>query len=166
MSFYAEVRKTDDLVIGVRERTAADAAQYPSGAEAILVEITRAQFDLFHSTGAYYNGSAIYRYKWVSPNLVTNPDTRPTVTFTPERIKADVDEVISVQIDHSDGLDGLIEFFLAGSPMRINFTTGTAMGVVIDTSKAIDFRVVSQAAFQIPTPLHVTVYSAKISRES
>ena len=163
MSFYAKVRKADDLVVGLSTLDPAQAANFPTDADVSLVEITQAQYDTANSQGLLYDGSDIPRFKWVDPDFVINPDTRPTVTFTPAEIKAEVgDKFITVQIDHSGGLDGLQEFFLAGVPTRIDFVAGTAASVPIDTDNPVEFFVTSQQAFQIPIPLHVTIYSLKI----
>lgn len=163
MAFYAKVRKTDDLVVGLSVLTAAQAAKFPTDADVALVEITEAQYDTANAPGLLYDGSDIPRFKWVDPDFVTNPDTRPTVTFTPAEIKAEVgDKFITVQIDHSGGLDGVQEFFLADVPTRITFSAGTAASVAIDTDNPVEFSVTSQQAFQIPVPLHVTIYSLKI----
>jgi len=166
MAFYAKVRKTDDLVVGLSVLDSAQAVKFPTDADVSLIEITQAQYDTANSTGLLYDGSDIPRYKWVDPNFVSNPDTRPVVIFTPSEIKAEIGDVVTVQIDHDGGLDGLQEFFLAGVPTRIDFVTGTAAAVAIDTSAAVEFRVTSQQAFQIPIPLHVTVYSRKIGPKS
>ena len=162
MSLYAIVRKTDDLVVGLRVLEPAQAANFPSGADVALIEITQGQYDTANSTGLKYDGSDIYRYKWVDPNFVVQPDTSPVVTFTPAEIKAEVGDVVTVQIDHAGGLDGLQEFFLVGVPTRIDFVSGVAAAVAIETSEPVDFFVTSQQAFQIPTPLHVTIYTRKI----
>ncbi len=162
MAFFAKVRKTDDLVVGLAVLEPAQAVNFPSDADVSLIEITKAQYDTANSTGLLYNGSDIPRFKWVDPDFVINPDTRPVVTFTPDRIKAEIGDVVTVQIDHSGGLDELQEFFLAGVPTRIDFVSGVAAAVAIETSEPVDFFVTSQQAFQIPTSLHVTVYSRKI----
>ena len=163
MAFYAKVRKADDLVVGLSVLDAAQAVKFPTDADVSLIEITEAQYDTANSLGLLYDGSDIPRFKWVDPDFVINPDTRPIVTFTPGEIKAEVgDKFIAVQIDHSGGLDGLQEFFLAGVPMRIDFVASVAAAVAIDTSAAVDFEVRGQQAFQVPIPLHVTVYTRKI----
>ena len=163
MAFYAKVRKTDDLVVGLSTLDLAQAVKFPTDADVALIEITEAQYITANSQGLLYDGSDIPRFKWVDPNFVINPDTRPTVTFAPTEIKAEVgDKFITVQIDHSGGLDGLQEFFLAGVPTRIDFVAGTAASVPIDTDNPVEFFVTGQQAFQIPTPLHVTIYSLKI----
>ncbi len=166
MALYAKVRKTDDLVVGLAVLDPSQAVNFPPDADVSLIEITQAQYDTANSTGLLYDGSDIPRYKWVDPNFVNNPDTRPTVTFTPAEIKAEVGGVVTVQIVHSGGLDGLQELFLAGVPTRIDFVLGTAAAVAIETSKPVEFLVNSQQAFRIPVPLHVTVYSRKIGPES
>ena len=162
MAFYAKVRKTDDLVVGLSVLDASQAANFPSDADVSLVEITEAQYTTASGAGLLHDGSDIPKFKWVDPDFVANPDTRPTVTFTPAEIKAEVGDVVTVQIFHDGGLDGLQEFFLAGVPTRIDFVTGTATAVAIETSEPVDFFVTSQQAFRIPVPLHVTVYSRKI----
>ncbi len=163
MAFYAKVRKTDDLVVGLSVLDPAQAVNFPSDADVSLIEITEAQYDTANSQGLLYDGSDIPRFKWVDPDFVINPDTRPTVTFTPAEIKAEVgDKFVTVQIDHSGGLDGTQEFFLAGVPTRIDFVLGTAAAVPIDTSVPGRFDVRSQQAFKIPTPLTVIIYSRKI----
>ncbi len=167
MSFYAKVRKTDDLVVGLSVLDAAQAVKFPTDADVSLIEITEAQYDTANSLGLFYDGSDIPRFKWIDPDFVINPDTRPTVTFTPAEIKAEVgDKFITVQIDHSGGLDGLQEFLLAGVPMRIDFVAGVAASVAIDTGNPVEFFVTSQQAFQVPVPLHVTIYSRKIGPRS
>lgn len=162
MAFYAKVRKADDMVLGLAVLDPAQAVNFPSDADVSLIEITQAQYDTANSTGLLYDGADIPRFKWVDPNFVVNPDTRPTVTFTPAEIKAEIGDAVTVQIDHSGGLDGLQEFFLAGVPTRIDFVSGAAAAVAIDTSEPVEFSVTSQQAFQIPVPLHVTVFSRKI----
>lgn len=167
MAFFAQVRKTDDLVVALTVLDPAQAVNFPSDADTSLVPITQAQYDTANAQGLLYQGSDIPRFKFVTPNFVINPDTRPIVTFTPVGpIKADVDEVVTVQIDHDGGIDGRMEFFLAGVPMRITFVNGTAMGVVIDTGQPADFSINGQQAFQVPTPLRVTVYASKIGPRS
>lgn len=162
MSTYAKVRKADDLVVGLSVLDPAQAVKFPSDADVSLIEITQAQYDTVNSTGLLYDGSDIPRYKWVDPDFAVNPDTRPTVTFTPAEIKAEVGDAVTVQINHSGGIDGLQEFFLAGVPTRIDFAAGVAAGIVIDTDAAVEFEVRGQQAFQVPVPLHVTIYSRKI----
>ncbi len=163
MFLYAKVRKLDDLVVGLTVLDPAQAVKFPTDAAVSLIEITEAQYDTANSQGLLYDGSDIPRFKWVDPNFVINPDTRPVVTFTPAEIKAEVgDKFITVQINHSGGLDGLQEFFLAGVPTRITFSAGTAASVPINTDNPVEFFVTSQQAFQVPVPLHVTIYSLKI----
>ncbi len=162
MSWYAKVRKTDSLVVGLAVLDSSQAVKFPTDADVSLIELTQAQYDTAASQGLLYDGSDIPRFKWVDPDFVINPDTRPIVTFTPAEIKAEVGDAVTVQIDHSGGLDGLKEFFLAGVPTRIDFVLGTATGVAIETGEPVEFFVTSQQAFQIPVPLHVTVYSRKI----
>lgn len=162
MTTYAKVRKIDDLVTGLAVLEPAQAANFPSGADVALIEITQAQYDTASGTGLRWDGSSFYRYKWVDPNFVVEPDPRPTVTFTPSQIKAEIGDAVAVQINHDGGLDGLQELFLAGVPTRIDFVSGVAAAVVIETSEPVEFRVTSQQAFRIPVPLHVTVYSRKI----
>ena len=161
MTFYAKVRKTDDLVVGLSVLDASQAANFPSDADVSLVEITEAQHTTA-SAGLFHEGSNIPKFKWVDPDSVANPDTRPTVTFTPAVIDAEVGDVVTVQIDHSGGIDGLQEFFLAGVPTRIDFVAGVAVAVTIETSGPGIFNVTSQQAFKIPIPLVVTIYSRNI----
>ena len=163
MATFAQVRKTDDLVVSLSVLDPAQAVNFPPDADTSLIPITQAQYDTANAQGLFYSGSTIPRFKWVDPDFVTNPDTRPIVTFTPVGpIKADVGEVVTVQIDHDGGIDGLTEFFLAGVPTRITFVSGVATGVGIETSQPGEFAITSQQAFQIPTPLKVTVYASKI----
>ena len=164
MTFYAKIRKTDDLVVGLSVLTAAQAAKFPADADVFLVEITEAQYTTA-SAGLFHDGSNIPKFNWVDPDFVANPDTRPVVTFTPAEIKVEVGDVVMVQIDHSGGLDGLAEFFLAGTPTRIDFVSGVATGIAIDTSRAGEFDVGGQQAFQVPVPLRVTVFSRLIGPE-
>ena len=165
MAFYAKVRKTDDMVVGLSVLEPAQAANFPSDADVALIEITEAQHTTA-SAGLLHEGSDIPKFKWVDPNFVANPDTRPTVTFTPDTIKADVGDVVTVEIVHSDGITTLAEFFLVGVPTRIDFVAGTASGVVIDTSAPQEFQVRSQQQFRVVASLHVTIYTRQIGPKS
>lgn len=161
MAFYAKVRKTDDLVVGLSVLEPAQAANFPSDADVSLVEITEAQHATA-STGLFHDGSNIPKFKWVDPDFVANPDTRPIVTFTPDTIKAEVGDVVTVDIDHSDGITTTAEFNLTGKPTRIDFVSGAATAIAIDTSRAVQFVVGSQQGFRVAAPLRVTVYSRSI----
>ena len=161
MAFYAKVRKTDDMVVGLSVLDPAQAVKFPSDADVSLIEITEAQHTTA-SAGLRHEGSDIPKFKWVDPNFVANPDTRPTVTFTPDTIKAEVGDVVTVDIVHSDGLTVLAEFFLAGVPTRIDFVAGTASDIVIDTAKPVNFQVRSQQQFRVVAPLDVTIYTRQI----
>lgn len=161
MTTYAKVRKTDDLVVGLSVLDPAQAANFPSDADVALVEITEAQYTTA-SAGLFHDGSDIPKFKWVDPDFVANPDTRPVVTFTPAIVKADVGDVVTVQIDHSGGIDGLQEFLLAGKPTRITFASGVAAAVPLDTNVAGVFSVESQQIFRVAAPLQVTVFSNMI----
>lgn len=160
MAYYAKVRKADDFVVGLQNSPSPPT--YAPTADEYAVEITEAQYNAAHSTGLKYDGSEILRYRWTGTTFAINPDTRPVVTFTPDRIKAEVgDKFITVQLDHSGGITGLREFFLAGVPTRIDFTSGVAT-VTIDTDLPVDFLVLPQQEFSVATFLHVTVYTRKI----
>ena len=162
MALYAKVRKADDLVVGLTVLDPAQAVNFPTDADVALVQITQAQYDTANSQGLLYDGSDIPRFKWVDPDFVINPDTRPTVTFTPAEIKVEVGDLVTVQIDHSGGLDGVQEFFLAGVPTRIDFVAGVAAAVPINTDFPGEFLVTGQQAFQVPVRLRVTIFSRKI----
>ncbi len=159
MTLVAQVRKADDLVVSVHDMTPQNIAAWGSDVDTFLVPITQAQFDLFKSTTRYHEGSSLLRYQWVDPNFVITADPRPVVTFTPIRVQAEIGEVVTVQIEHSGGLDGMQEFSLADVPMRIDFVAGIAAAVAIDTSAPDDYSIRSQQGFRVAAPLHVTVYS-------
>ena len=160
MTFYAQVRKADSLVVSVTTLTAQQAAKFPSDADTSLVEITEAE----HATaqqGTTHEGSIIPKWSWNGTKFVNNADTRPVVTFTPTEIKAEVDEVVSVGIAFSNSITGLREFTLAGVPMRIDFLNGAAT-VQIDTSRPGVFTVRSERNYKVAVPLQVTVFARKI----
>ncbi len=158
MSFYAKVRKTDDLVVGLSVLDPSQASKFPSDADVALIEITEAQY-MAANAGLLHDGSNIPKFKWVDPNFVANPDTRPVVTFTPDTIKVEVGDVVTVDIDHSGGLNTTAEFNLAGTPTRIDFVSGTATAIVVDTSRALTFQIGSQQGFRVAAPLQVTVFA-------
>ncbi len=163
MSFYAKVRKADDLVVGLSVLDPSQAVKFPLDADVSLIEITEAQHTTA-SAGLFYDGSDIPKFAWTGTAFAVNPDLRPVVTFTPDRIKAEIGEVVTVQIDHSGGLDGTKEFDLAGVPMRVDFTAGNAT-VTIDTDRPGDFQVGPQQAFSVAAPLLVTVYARKLGTQ-
>lgn len=162
MAFYAKVRKVDSLVTGLSILDPSQAVNWPPGADEDLVEITEAQYNTARSTGLVWEGSSFPRYKWVDPDFVGEPDPRPTVTFTPTTIDAEVGDIETVQIDHSGGLNGTIEFTLAGVPTRLDFVSGTATGVAVNTTKPRTYTVGPQQAFQVVAKLVVTIFARTI----
>lgn len=160
MSFYAKVRKTDSLVVGTTVLNAEQAEKFPTDADVLLVEITEEQYTETRD-GLYHHGSDIPRFRWDGTKFVNNPDIRPVVTFTPSEIKAEIGDVVTVEISHSSAGTGLREFALNGLPTRVDFVNGKAT-VSVDTSYPGLFSIESMKLFQVATPLLVTVFTRKL----
>ncbi len=159
VAYYAKVRKVGDWVVGLQNSPSPPT--YAPTADEYAVEITEAQYNTAQGTGLKYDGSEILRYRWTGTAFAINPDTRPVVTFTPDRIEAEIGDVVSVALSHSGGITGLREFFLAGVSTRVDFTAGAATAV-IDTAMPVDFLVGPQQQFSVAAPLWVTIYTREI----
>lgn len=162
MPFYAEVRKTDQMVVATTSMTAAQFANFPADADVSLIEITETQYDNIRNNFKYH-GSDIFKFRWDGTKFVSNPDTRPVVTFTPTEVKAELGEVVTVEIAHSNAGTGLREFSLAGLPIRMDFVDGKAT-VTIDTDQPGEFSIGNTTKFRVSAPLQVTVFTRKLGR--
>ena len=165
MPLYAKVGSIDNFVRSPTTYTQAQADKFPVDAPVKIVEITQAQADTANATGFRYEASAIFRYLWDegTGNFIVQPDTRPTVTFDPDRVKANVGDVVTVEITHSNaGINGEQEFNLAGIPTRLTFVNGVVAAAPLNTERPGEYRVVSQHSFRVIAPLYVTVFQDKI----
>lgn len=162
MTFYAKVRKADQMVVGTTVLSEAQAAKFPTDADVSLVEITEAQYAAIRD-GLFHHGSDIPKFRWDGTKFVNNPDTRPVVTFTPTRIKAEVGDVVMVEISHSNAGTGLREFTLNGVPTRVNFVNGEAT-MAINTEQPGRFFVSSIQKFRVVEQLEVTIFTRELGR--
>ena len=160
MPFYAQVRKTDDVVVSVHELTLAQAANFPPGAPELLVELTQQQYDTGRA-GLYHEGSDHPKFLYQNDAFVAAADPRPLVTFTPDTVEADVGDVVVVDVALGN-VNGERKFTLSGVPTKMTFVNGLASNVPLDTTVAREYSINSEQVFRVASPLQVTVYRTSI----